>query len=298
MGLAKPALRFIAREHKRKLFTGPILTLGRQNVYATLDEVRQLLISEGITPTNLPSGEGTRTNIPSWFGTPYENNTSDVAFFRLLGATDIMALDYSNFENAEIVHNLNYPVPDELCNRFDLIVDGGTIEHVFDVRQSLMNIALMLKPGGRIIHLSPASNYVNHGFYQFSPTLFYDYYAANDFVNLKGFIVEHDIHYASRPWEFFEVGVEGRFASNQALATVFVAEKSINSTVDKVPMQSYYTQVYISTEGGASRRSKGSAKAIIKRMLPDNVKSWLKRSVPRLDPTKKPWRLKRWDRLS
>lgn len=296
MGLAKPALRFIAREHKRKPVAGPILTLGRQNVSATLDEVRQLLISEGITPTNLPSGEGTRTNIPSWFGTPYENNTSDVAFFKLLGATDIMALDYSNFENAEITYDLNYPVPNDLRNRFDLIVDGGTIEHVFDVRQSLMNIALMLKPGGRIIHLSPASNYVNHGFYQFSPTLFYDYYAANDFVNLKGFIVEHDIHYASRPWEFFEVGVEGRFASNQALATVFVAEKSINSTVDKVPIQSYYTQ--ISTEGGASRRSKGSAKAIIKRMLPDNVKSWLKRSVPGLAGTKKPWGLKRWDRLS
>ena len=50
MGLANPALRFIAREHRRKPLTGPILTLECQDVFATLDEARSLLASEGIPP--------------------------------------------------------------------------------------------------------------------------------------------------------------------------------------------------------------------------------------------------------
>jgi len=76
MGLAKPALRFIAREHRRKPFTGPILTLGRQDVFATLDEARSPLASEGIPPAVLSPGEGTRTNIPGRFDTTQEKNTS------------------------------------------------------------------------------------------------------------------------------------------------------------------------------------------------------------------------------
>lgn len=148
MGLAKAALRFIAREHKHKPFAGPVLTLGRQNVYSKLEEVRKLLLSEGITPADLPSDEGARSNIPNWTDSPQANNISDVAFFKLLGVAEVMALDYSDYEGADIIHDLNYPVSANLKDRFDLIVDGGTIEHVFDVRQSFMNIAAMLRPGG------------------------------------------------------------------------------------------------------------------------------------------------------
>ncbi len=302
MGLVKPALRFIAREHRRKPFTGPILTLGRQEVFATVDEIRALLVSEGITPGASSSDEGTRTNIPSRFRTPQDRNTSDVAFFSLLGVTDILALDYSAFEHAEIIHDLNLAVPVELHDRFDLIVDGGTLEHVFDVRQSLMNIALMLKPGGRILHFSPASNWVNHGFYQFSPTLFYDYYGANDFVGLKGYIAEHDIYLVgSRPWEFFEIRGEGRLASKQGLMTVFVAEKAITSTVDKVPIQSQYAQVYAAIGRVESGRNRGFARALIRRikhMRPDSLKILLRRFVPGYDRRKGLGKLKRWDRLS
>src|SRR6266487_4037593 len=246
MGLAKAALQFIAREHTRKPFSGAVLTLGRQGVLATLEDMRQTLISERITPAMLSSGEDTRTNIPDWIGTPYEKNTSDVVFFRLLGLTDIKALDYSAYENAEIIHDLNLPVPNELRDRFDLIVDAGTTEHVFDVRQSLTNIAHMLKPGGRIIHISPANNYTNHGFYQFSPTLYFDYYSANAFVDLRGFIAEQDTYlYDVRPWDVFvSTAATGRLTSARSLMIIFVAEKTVRSTADVIPVQTFYQQIY------------------------------------------------------
>lgn len=296
MGLPKPALRFIAREHKRKPFTGSVLTLGRQNVYATLEEVRQLLLSEQIEPATLPSGIDTRTNIPNWVGVPYKDATSDVVFFKLLGLNSIEALDYSDFENAEVVHDLNAPLPDELKGRFDLIVDSGTIEHVFDVRQVLTNISLLLKPGGRIIHISPANNYVNHGFYQFGPTIFFDYYGVNGFTDLRGFIVEHDTYLSeSRPWEIFEITTDAEhLTSKQSLLVLFLAEKTVDSTADKVPIQSCYQRVY---QGTKKSESNSSAQARLKQLLPHRVKALLKRRVPGVGTMKKPWGLKRLGRL-
>jgi len=311
MGLARPVLRFIAREHLRRPFTGPVLTLGRQNVYSTLMDAQKLLREEGISPGPLADGQGTCTNIPSWVNTPHESNTSDVAFFRMLGVDEVLALDCSDFEGADILHDMNQRVPDRLRDRFGLVVDSGTLEHIFDVRQALSNIAFMVKPGGRVIHLAPANNCVNHGFYQFSPTLFYDFYAANMFRDIRGLLAEHHINFHNTlPWEVYEVGVWGRFASRQVLTTIFVAEKTNESTCDGIPVQSFYSRSpSVSVAEVDSQEDKHpcsverkealsplirSIATAVKRMCPCLValKRWL--SLPGLDPTRKPWGLKKW----
>ena len=46
-----------------------------------------------------------------------------------------------------LVADLNLPIADGLCERFDIIIDSGTIEHIFDTRAVLMNIGRMLRPG-------------------------------------------------------------------------------------------------------------------------------------------------------
>jgi SAM-dependent methyltransferase len=298
MGLAKPALRLIGREHRRKAFAGPVLTLGRQNVYATMKEAMALLRSEKIEPAPIPQGEQTQTTIQDWIGTAYEGAISDVVFFRLLGLADIQALDYSDFEGAEIVHDLNLPPASELLERYDLILDSGTLEHVFDIRQALMNIALMLRPGGRVIHLAPTNNYVNHGFYQFSPTIFFDYYGANGFTDLRAFIIEHDTYLPeSLPWDVFEVKGDQQpphMTSRQSLGVFFVAEKTNDSTADRVPIQSSYQRIYQENKAG-STQAHGSGR--LKQLIPNRVKGFLKRNLPGVGTTKKPWGLKRLERL-
>ena len=87
----------------------------------------------------------------------------------MLGLRSLRALDFSDYEGADLIHDLNRPIPDSLRDRFDLIIDAGTTEHVFDVRQALTNYADMLRVGGRIFHSSPANNRLHHGFYQLSP---------------------------------------------------------------------------------------------------------------------------------
>lgn len=100
-------------------------------------------------------------------------------FFRLLGFNNIHVMDISDYEGADIVCDLNNPVDASLHNQFDYIIDGGTLEHVFNIPAALNNISKMLKIGGKVYHYLPAASYINHGFYSVSPSLFTDYYRTN-----------------------------------------------------------------------------------------------------------------------
>ncbi len=64
------------------------------------------------------------------------------------------------------------------------------MEHIFNFPQALINVFDLLKEGGIVIHVSPSHNHVDHGFYMFSPTIFPDYYKANQFRILKLYIFE------------------------------------------------------------------------------------------------------------
>lgn len=287
MGLAKPALRFLAREHRRKPFTGPVLGLGRPGVFATLEEARAIISSEGVAPAPLPAGLGPGTNIPRWKGTWNERFTSDVAFFSLLGLGEVRALDYSPYEEPDWVVDLNKPVPSELHGRFGLIIDPGTTEHVFDVRQCLMNIGLMLRPGGRVVSMVPANNYVNHGFYQFGPTLYMDYFGANGFADRRCFLVDEG-RFGIEGWELYEWrGTEGQgnYMSRNRLSVLFTAEKTAESTVDRVPSQGMYAEIYSSGGDTTSFQHRPrSPGARARALLPVALEAFIRRYVLAYDP--------------
>lgn len=90
-----------------------------------------------------------------------------------LGGEQVQAMDFSGYEGAHLVHDLNQPVPKEWHEQYDLIFDGGTLEHVFNFPAAIKNCMQMLKPGGRIVSVTIPNNWCGHGFYQFSPELFY-----------------------------------------------------------------------------------------------------------------------------
>ncbi len=74
------------------------------------------------------------------------------------------------------VQDLNEPVPGALHGAFDLIFDGGTIEHVFDTRAALENVFAMLAPGGRFVSANGMNGWAGHGMYQFSPELVWSFW--------------------------------------------------------------------------------------------------------------------------
>jgi len=101
--------------------------------------------------------------------------------------TDIFAcncvdfFDISEEEGANRIVNLGIGLKsqktielDGLIHSYDLIIDGGTIEHIFDTKTYLENLIMLARVGGEVIISTPTNNYCNHGFYQFSPTFISD----------------------------------------------------------------------------------------------------------------------------
>ena len=58
-------------------------------------------------------------------------------FFRMLGAQTIDAIDCSDYESATVVHDLNCQVTADFQVRYDLVFDGGTFEHAFNLPTAL-----------------------------------------------------------------------------------------------------------------------------------------------------------------
>ncbi|PJI92315.1 methyltransferase family protein [Yoonia maricola] len=115
-------------------------------------------------------------------------------FFETLGFSSVDSLDFSDFEKASIVQDLGGTLPSELENRFDVIFDGGTCEHVFDLPTAYRNIDKMLRPGGVFISHAPANNWVAHGFYQISPEIVFGFWAQS-----MGYEVLHCVFQPIRP---------------------------------------------------------------------------------------------------
>ena len=98
-------------------------------------------------------------------------------FFRSIGI-ELIILDIAQIRGGEIIVDLNYPIQKSLEGSFDIIFDGGTIEHCFNIPQAMVNILSMLKVGGHIYHSNPLVS-LNHGFYNLNPTFYSDFYIDN-----------------------------------------------------------------------------------------------------------------------
>jgi hypothetical protein len=151
----------------RHRLSGPALTLGVQQIAFTHNEFA--------------------AHLPASFARPATPRAMTAAeLFEGLGLGAPISLDISDYENAQVLFDLNaYDLPAELRSRFGMVFNGGTLEHVFHVPNALANISGMLQPGGTVVHVLPLNNWVDHGFYQFSPTLGFDYYTAAGFEMLE-----------------------------------------------------------------------------------------------------------------
>jgi hypothetical protein len=94
-------------------------------------------------------------------------------FFQYLGAKKVDSLDYSDFEQASIIHDMNLPINEKFKEHFSVVIDGGTLEHVFNYPVAVKNCMEMVKIGGHLILATPGNNWLEHGLYQFSPNLFF-----------------------------------------------------------------------------------------------------------------------------
>ena len=73
-----------------------------------------------------------------------------------------------NYKKADYQIDLCQPVPSELLDRFDLIIDAGTGEHILDQKSLYRNKHGMLKKNGVSISIVPVEgSYFGHGSWQY-----------------------------------------------------------------------------------------------------------------------------------
>ena len=99
--------------------------------------------------------------------------------------SEVQAIDFHGSPSA---HKLDLNAPVTLDRRFDVVMNHGTAEHIFDVAQVFITMHDYTVPGGMMIHEGPFTGWIDHGFYSFQPTLFYDLAAANQYEVLGVFV--------------------------------------------------------------------------------------------------------------
>ena len=70
-----------------------------------------------------------------------KNNGYCEPLFELLGAEEIKAMDVSNYEGAQLIHDLNQPFQASMNERFTAVVDGSSLEHGFSISSRHLRIA-------------------------------------------------------------------------------------------------------------------------------------------------------------
>lgn len=143
--------RLMLDMHKREPITGDYLSIGRQTAGFTFEEAAEFLRQEGISPQlDVPVfPDRTSAKRPDWI--------DDRTFFSMFCDARVRALDVSKYEQADIIHDMNKPVPSKLHNIADFIFEGSCIDNMFNPAQAMLNIDLMLKPRGRLFMVNAGS---------------------------------------------------------------------------------------------------------------------------------------------
>jgi hypothetical protein len=157
MGINNSFGKFLFYAKNQNVSFEKTLTLGRLKLYISKNQLQQELskINSGFHLDSIDKDE-------------YSER-----FFQLLGSKQTDSMDYSDYEKASIIHDLNKPIPENLKNQYSTVLDSGTLEHVFNFPVAIKNCLEAVKPGGHFIAITPSNNMLGHGFYQFSPELYF-----------------------------------------------------------------------------------------------------------------------------
>lgn len=249
MGLAFSTVSFLLDAYQRGVSFKSTLTIGRTQLYLLPNEAQRICRLVG----REPSEAALRTEFGG-FGDEFMKS--------LLNIENLEAMDYSAYQGASIVHDMNYPISEEFEGRFDAVIDAGTIEHVFNFPVAIANCMKLVRPGGRLFIITVANNHCGHGFYQFSPELFFRLFKEQNGFHLhRLLLLNHpfpgmELSSAQRTYAVRDPSeVEHRvgLVSNSPVLLLLEAERrSMEKILATFPQQSDYTTLWQSSEGSAS----------------------------------------------
>ncbi len=226
MGIDIDSFQFLVYALKKKKF-GRTATMGRQEIRPLRrKDIKRILH----LPKEIDYGEWCENLLIDHF------HSSKVDSF-----------DYSDYEDCTFTHDMNKPLPSTLTtpnHQYDTILDIGTFEHIYNLPQAFKNISSMCADGGVIIHAVPANNMCGHGFWQFSPELFYSLYSeSNGYAETEVFFVNKT---NSKYWYKVKIPENGirRVVQNKDEVYALVRTKKVKTFSHDNVQQSDFVRVW------------------------------------------------------
>lgn len=253
MGITYESARFLAGMRDAEVRFDRALTLGRQNFLVNDRQLYQL-----------------KRQFPKFSRLQASLDAYAEPFFReVLESQTVDSIDATSYEQATILHDLNSPIDPKYENSFDCVVDGGTLEHVFNFPVAMSNSLRALRVGGWFVSFSVVNNFVGHGFYQFSPELFFRIFGpAYGFSRPLIVLLEYPNSNVAigRGGAWYRVvdpeslGVRVNLINHKPLAMMLAARKTahVQKLFDPVPQQSDYSQLWSDQRGSERKQHKRS----------------------------------------
>ena len=223
------------------------------------------------------------------FGNSIDNHTIDQIFasdkgyaeplLAHLGAKNIHSFDFSAYEGATHIHDMNREIPSEFKEIYSVVLDGGSLEHMFNFPVAIKNCMEMLRVGGYYLSIAPANNFMGHGFYQFSPEMYFSVFTPQN-----GFALISLIAFEDRPkatWYSVKSPKESKsriLLVNDHPVYLLVIAKKLTKTIvfDSTPQQSDYLTAWDSNEPTSDETRPNLTQSI--RGIP--MRNWVKRNFP------------------
>lgn len=239
MGIDASVLRFLLAARASGVEFTRTLTLGRQELFLDAREISSAFADHAV---------GLEPDAPArWVA---DGRWADPLLAHL-GAEVVASLDASSFEGATVLADLNDDLPPDVVGAFTCVLDGGTLEHVFDYPQGLRNAMRAVAVGGHLLLINPFDHQAGHGFWQLGPEV--PYRALDE---RSGFRIERVLisEGPDRWWEVADPADVGRRAHlpRDRETLMFVCARRVREAqaLPESPQQSDYSALWQGREPG------------------------------------------------
>lgn len=267
MGINVNSLRFLLSMRLSGVDFSKTATIGRQGLHMSFEQLERVFIGEF-------SLDVTRKRLRTIYSSGFAEE-----LFSELGARKVESFDYSEYEAATHTHDFNRPISDEYKGGYTVVFDGGSLEHVFNFPIAIKNCMEMVSVGGAFLASTPTNNYSGHGFYQFSPELYYRVLSPSN-----GFRVDNMFcHMGREASRWYVVPDPARVGHRVQIRNALPTPLLIRATrirraeiLDDVPLQSDYVVAWSKSVASPRGGPLNSLKELLPTVVKDVVKSVLR----------------------
>ena len=215
------------------------------------------------------------------------NNFSTKDFLLCVGYDEYHSIDINGaYDSFKFDLNKNIYKFYGFEEKFDLVINNGTGEHVFNQYSFFLNFHNLTKKNGLMLNILPFVDWINHGFYNFNPIFFADLAASNSYKILKISLVNREgaeillkeddqnilfeqIKPHRKPTKFKQLLDYSQIKLGKNILLAVIVKKQSNDSF-KIPLQGKYLQDISGLKTDYESQETGSANA--ENQIADNVK--------------------------